>query len=156
MVWEQRWSLTCCRRRNVFSDQGPRNTCSCPHWPFRGFRSFRGVRGPNAHHVTHVNDTTYAVVDPTGDSASGRVVPDILFGEKVARSTTFSPKRLKLNHLFPKKLLIEQLFWEKIKNVPRCRRRIRPFIQTNTWFGTYRVRRVNDRTYAVTAAAGRH
>jgi len=69
--------------------------------------------GLYAHRVSRVNNTRYAVPDQAGHSASGRVVPDILFGEKVARSATFSPKRSKLNQLFPQKVALWATFWGK-------------------------------------------
>jgi hypothetical protein len=55
--------------------------------------------------------------------AYGSMVLYISFGKNVALYATFFPKR-----------------W----NLPPCRRRIGPFIQVNTWFGSDRVTRVTN------------
>jgi len=44
---------------------------------------------------------------------------------------------------FTKSLHTVQQFCEKEENLPPCRRRIGPFVQTTTWFGTDRVPRAS-------------
>jgi hypothetical protein len=63
-----------------------------------------------------------------GDIASGRAENPILFHKHVALCATCLSKR---------------------RNPPACRRRIGPFIQVNTWFGTDRVNRVNYMHYTI-------
>jgi hypothetical protein len=65
-----------------------------------------------------------AIPHVAGDSASGRAEEPGSFSRKNSQ---------------------REFFREKKKNVPCCRRRVGPVIQINAWFGTDRVRRVNQK-----------
>jgi hypothetical protein len=62
----------------------------------------------------------------------------------LTRQEVSPPAGWKIPFFFIKNLHKVQIFYEKEKRVPCCRRRIGLFIQVNTWFGTDRVTHVTE------------
>jgi len=101
-----------------------------PHnWPARFLPStnFQELRGGSLDHEQHEMSETRETANAAIHQVILRLVGNIASG-RAEGIRSFSQKNSRC-----------EFFCEKEKRVPCCRRRIGPFIETNAWFGVYRV-----------------